>query len=94
MKTPEFVKGYQPPTKKSLEMSLEFIDGMAQLIQFPFHAVGLLIDNSFNMGANEVHINLCAAGSWPYLDIRDNSRHFNRKQFKDAVWNFNLKRGL
>jgi hypothetical protein len=44
------------PKKQQTEISLEFADGLAQLIKLPFHAIGLLIDNSYNMGANEVKI--------------------------------------
>jgi len=51
-RTPSFIKCHEAIKRSAIEMSLEFIDGMAQLIQFPFHAIGLLIDNSYNMGAS------------------------------------------
>lgn len=51
-RVPYLAKCHDSIKRCAPEMSIEFVDGMAQLIQFPFHAIGLLIDNSFNMGAS------------------------------------------
>lgn len=51
-RAPSLSKRHEPCKRFTPELSLEFVEGMAQLIQFPFHAVGLLIDNSYNMGAS------------------------------------------
>lgn len=64
---------------------------MAQMIKSPFNAIGLLVDNSFNMGAHSVRINYVDQ-SRPHLVIQDDSRGFTHKQFRDAVYKYNVRR--
>lgn len=68
---------------------------MAQMIKSPFSAIGLLVDNSFNMGAHEVRIKLIDSNpTKPYLTIQDDSRPFTHKQFLDAVYKYNIRRDV
>jgi hypothetical protein len=64
---PSYKATYISPKKPQTEISLEFVDGLAQLIKLPFHAIGLLIDNSYNMGANEVRITMRISNNHHFL---------------------------
>lgn len=46
------------PTDVSTQISTNFLSKLSRYLQNPIQAIGLLIDNSLNMGASSVSINI------------------------------------
>lgn len=81
------------------QISTNFLSKLARSLPNPIQALGLLIDNSLNMGASSISINInnprlsvnYFKGAESFLFVGDNSKSFTTDEITKILFSFRFK---
>ena len=89
-KESEEVKGRLDKIDQQIEFNIKFFEKLAKMIQHPFHAIALLLDNSFNMHSTSISISLHFSHAY-FLLIADNSKPQTSSSLKTQLSTFSYE---